>query len=122
MVGVSFYGDLRPKKKKQHILDKRQIDCLRVLASAAAFLFSEETTSISVETEVNGVGGWGAVLQPGYLLDGYMCGADNNDHNMQRYGAQLSHMFSSGVCARTPDWLPRQGNPSHRCHLPNTHH
>lgn len=36
-------------------MDKRQLDCLRVLASVAAFLFFEETASISVEPEV-GVG------------------------------------------------------------------
>lgn len=37
-------------------MDKRQLDCLRVSASVAAFLFFEETASISVEPEV---GGWG---------------------------------------------------------------
>lgn len=62
VVGGSFYGDLRQKKQKRHKLDKRQIDCLRVLASAAAFLFSEETASISVQSEVDGVGGRGCSL------------------------------------------------------------
>lgn len=40
-------------------MDKRQIDCLRVSASVAAFLFFEETASISVKPEVGVVEGGG---------------------------------------------------------------